>query len=116
LAEVLWGGDRSAAEGWNFGPDDADARPVSWIADRLAELWGEGAGWDLTGEPQPHEAHVLKLDCAKARIRLGWRPLWGLDDALSRTVAWRRSLEQGDDMAEFSLQQIRARQSALTVA
>jgi len=112
LAEVLWAGDRSAAEGWNFGPDETDARPVGWIAARLAEFWGEGAGWDLTGEPQPHEAHFLKLDCAKAKTRLGWRPLWALDEGLRQTVAWRRALEGGADMTQFSLSQIRARQSA----
>ena len=71
LAEALWMGDPAAADGWNFGPDDADAQPVSWIADRLAALWGEGAAWETTGEPQPHEAHFLRLDCAKARQKLG---------------------------------------------
>jgi CDP-glucose 4,6-dehydratase len=112
LAEVLWNGDRTAAEGWNFGPDEADAKPVSWIADRLARLWGEGAGWDLTGEPQPHEAPTLRLDSGKARARLGWRPVWALDEGLRRTVAWRRALGEGADMADFSLSQIRARESA----
>jgi CDP-glucose 4,6-dehydratase len=112
LAEALCEGDMGAREGWNFGPDEADARPVGWIADRLAELWGEGAAWDLTGEPQPHEAHYLRLDCAKARERLGWRPVWSLDEGLSRTVAWRRALKEGADMGQFSLGQIHARQSA----
>ncbi|MDB5484051.1 MAG: rfbG [Caulobacteraceae bacterium] len=116
LAEALWTGDPAAAQGWNFGPDDADARPVGWIADRLAALWGEGAAWETTGEPQPHEAHYLRLDCAKARQRLDWKPVWALDEALRRTVAWRRALDGGVDMAEFTLQQIRARQGALADA
>ncbi len=116
LAEALWAGDRGAAEGWNFGPDDADSRPVRWIADRLAVLWGEGAAWETTGEPQPHEAHFLRLDCAKARQQLGWRPAWGLDEALRQTVAWRRALDEGADMTDFSLNQIRTRQGALADA
>ena len=116
LARALWTGDPAAADGWNFGPDDADAQPVSWIADRLAALWGEGAAWETTGEPQPHEAHFLRLDCAKARQKLGWRPVWALDEALRRTVAWRRALDEGADMADFTLHQIRARQNALADA
>ncbi len=112
LAEALYEGDRTAAEGWNFGPDEDDARPVGWIADRLTTLWGDGAGWDLTGEPQPHEANVLRLDCAKARTHLGWTPRWGLDEALRRTVAWRRAFEAGADMTDFSLSQIRERLAA----
>ena len=109
VARRLWNGDASAAEGWNFGPDETDARPVGWIADRLADLWGAGAGWDHTGEPQPHEAHVLTLDCAKARDKLGWKPVWGLDEGLRQTVAWRRALQNGVDMSEFSVNQLRAR-------
>jgi CDP-glucose 4,6-dehydratase len=116
LSEALWARDPGAADGWNFGPDEADARPVGWIADRLAALWGEGAGWETTGEPQPHEAHFLRLDCAKARQRLGWAPIWGLDEALRRTVAWRRALDAGADMADFTLHQIRERQGALADA
>ncbi len=116
LAEALWDGAPAAADGWNFGPDETDARPVGWIADRLAALWGEGAHWETTGEPQPHEAHVLRLDCAKARRELGWRPAWALDEALRRTVAWRRALDAGADMADFTLQQVRARQDALADA
>ena len=112
LAQRLWAGDAEAAAGWNFGPAPSDARPVKWIADRSSVLWGDGAGWDLTGEPQPHEAIYLKLDCAKARERLGWRPLWSLEEGLDQTVAWYRALADGLDMGEFTLRQIRTRHAA----
>ena len=107
LAESLWAGE--ADEGWNFGPDEADARPVSWIADRLAELWGDGAGWDRSGDPQPHEAHFLRLDCSKARERLGWRPVWALEEGLRQTAAWHRGVREGEDPATLTLGQIRRR-------
>lgn len=116
LAERLYGADAAAAEGWNFGPAETDARPVAWIADRASALWGEGAGWDLTGEPQPHEAHYLKLDCAKARARLGWRPVWALDEGLEHTVAWYRALKDGADMGDFTRGQIRAHSAAVARA
>ena len=74
LAERLWHDGQAVAEGWNFGPGDDDARPVGWIADRMASLWGGGAAWTADGSVQPHEAHLLRLDCAKARQRLRWKP------------------------------------------
>lgn len=96
IARHLVLGDRWAAEGWNFGPADEDTRPVDWIADQLVELWHgkgvDGRGWDTpTGDlPAPHEAGILKLDCAKARSVLGWRPAFTLATALARIVAWHK--------------------------
>jgi CDP-glucose 4,6-dehydratase len=108
LAQRLWEGDAMAADGWNFGPDEADARPVAWVADRAASLWGAGAGWAATGEARLHEARLLRLDCSKARERLSWRPAWGLDEALARTVEWYRALREGARMDDFTRGQIRA--------
>lgn len=106
LAEQLWENGATFAEGWNFGPAEQDARPVRWLVDRLAELWGDEAGWEPDGEPRPHEAHYLKLNCAKARARLGWMPRWDLDRALTETVAWYRAHQAGAEMQAVTLAQI----------
>src|SRR3546814_4295362 len=50
------------ATAWNFGPSDDDARPVSWIVERMLAAWGSPNGWDQPSTPQPHEAAMLKLD------------------------------------------------------
>ena len=47
LAERLATDGAGFASGWNFGPAEADAKPVSWIADELVRSWGKGAAWDL---------------------------------------------------------------------
>jgi CDP-glucose 4,6-dehydratase len=106
LAERLWNDGDELAGGWNFGPNGDDARPVSWIADATARHWGGAAAWFTDDARHPHEATYLKLDISKARQRLGWRPRWGLDDALSRVVAWHRCWLAGDEVREMSLRQI----------
>jgi CDP-glucose 4,6-dehydratase len=108
LARRLWEGDAVAAGGWNFGPEETDARSVGWIADRASALWGDGAGWDCTGDPQPHEDKLLRLDCSKARERLGWRPTWGLDEGLARTVEWYGAALKGSRMDDVTREQIRS--------
>ncbi|MDR3415430.1 MAG: CDP-glucose 4,6-dehydratase [Nevskia sp.] len=109
LAQRLAAGDGPAyAEGWNFGPRDDDARPVSWLLERLVELWGEGARWRLDDKLRPHEAHYLKLDISKARTRLQWEPRWWLQTALQHTVAWYQAAAAGADMRRVSLDQISA--------
>lgn len=95
------------AEGWNFGPRDEDAKPVSWIVDQLTALWGESASWDFDSQLQPHEAHYLKLDCSKANNKLGWRQSTKLMDALKGIVSWHRAYIDKADMRLETLNQIR---------
>ncbi|MDD4946163.1 MAG: CDP-glucose 4,6-dehydratase [Gallionella sp.] len=108
LAERLFTEGVAHAEGWNFGPNDEDAKPVQWIVERLTETWGDGASWVLDGGEHPHEAHYLKLDCSKARMRLAWQPRWRLEATLEKIVEWHRALQNGQDMREVTLKQISA--------
>jgi CDP-glucose 4,6-dehydratase len=105
LAERLWE-DPSAAGAWNFGPDAGDELPVSEIADRLCDLWGEGLRWRAAGDGGPPETGVLRLDSAKAREGLGWAPAWGLDSGLRATVEWFRAVRDGANAAEVCVRQI----------
>jgi CDP-glucose 4,6-dehydratase len=107
IAGRLLAGETRFADAWNFGPADEDARPVAWIANRMAEAWGVESGWqDWQGEI-PHEAGLLKLDTSKARAELGWRPTFTLLQALDTIVAWHKAVGTGEDARNVTLGQIR---------
>jgi CDP-glucose 4,6-dehydratase len=106
LAEKLYTQGPAYAEGWNFGPADEDAKPVQWIVEQLTAQWGDGASWQLDSNPQPHEAHHLKLDCSKARSVLNWHPKWDLTRTLQSIIAWHKAARQGANMNAVCLQQI----------
>lgn len=91
---------------WNFGPFEKDAKPVEWIVNRLCEKWGAGASYSIDAGQHLHEALFLSLDISRAQAQLGWRPRWNLDQALDATLEWVNSLEDGKDIAEYSLAQI----------
>ena len=110
LVEALWE-SRDYAEAWNFGPDERDARPVRALLERLAAEWGEQIRWEIDEASNPHEAGLLKLDSSKARTRLGWEPLWDLDDAARSIAAFYRALAEGADVRPVVLEQIEAFQS-----
>jgi CDP-glucose 4,6-dehydratase len=110
LAERLWSSGEYA-EAWNFGPDDADTRPVRWLIERLSKSWDEEIEWERDGSENPHEAHYLKLDSSKARARLGWAPRWDLSQALTRVVDWYRAVRDGLDLRKLALEQIAAFQA-----
>jgi len=107
LAEKLYTEGSAFAEAWNFGPNDEDSKPVSWIVDQLCYLMS-GAKWQTETVQQPHEASLLKLDSSKAKAKLGWAPHWGLGTALSKTIEWHQAWRGKEDMAVITTQQIQA--------
>lgn len=108
LAQSLWE-EPARAEGWNFGPDELDARPVGWVVERLAELWDGDLDWgDHNVAGAVHEARYLKLDSSKARSELGWAPAWGLDAGLGAVVQWYEAYRRSDDVRATTLDQIRS--------
>jgi CDP-glucose 4,6-dehydratase len=113
LAEKLWDNPSQYAEGWNFGPAPEDTRPVRWIVETLNQYWGTEVPWELDAEPSPHEANLLILDSAKARMMLGWSPRWTLNQALSAVVRWYKAYEKGELVRDVMLQQIAAYEACI---
>ena len=106
LAEKLYEAGPDYAEAWNFGPRDEDAKPVGWIVEQLATLWGHGASWQIDDGEHPHEAHFLKLDISKARSRLDWQPALNLQQSLQLIIDWSKARRHGQDMRQETLAQI----------
>ena len=105
LAEQLVSVGADRARAWNFGPADDDARPVSWILDRLVARSG-ALPWRAAPGHHAHEACYLKLDSSMAKAELGWRPRWDLENALEKTVAWHSAWRSGSAMRHETLRQI----------
>ena len=110
LAEQLYSGGAGFAEAWNFGPADEDARSVSWIVKRMAEM-SKDVNWQCDQAQQPHEANYLKLDSSKARKFLNWQPRWRLQTALQKTLEWHEAWRKTEDMRTVTLIQIADYQS-----
>lgn len=100
LAQLLWD-DVSLARAWNFGPGEGGEIRVDDLIARLANHWG---AFRIAHDDsiQPHEASVLRLDASAARAKLGWQPVWEVDETVARTARWyRRYHEEGQlDSAE----------------
>jgi len=106
LAERLQSDGERFASAWNFGPDQRDAKPVSWIANELVQLWGNQAEWSQDVEAHPREAHYLKLDTSQTESVLDWHPVISLGVALDWIVEWYRAFQSGDDLGRLTRVQI----------
>lgn len=117
LAQKLAADPNGVSGPWNFGPSEADSRPVIDVVENLVALWGDGASWQSEAAPgidahAPYEARLLTLNSMKALSHLGWKPQWSFERALSASVDWYRAHFDGGDMRRFSFDQIAAYEGA----
>lgn len=105
LAERLHAKGCEFASAWNFGPRDEDCQPVRRVVEQLADACG-GLHWEAEKAQGPHEASYLKLDSAKARTELGWKPRWDVATALRSVAQWHRAYRDGRDMCAVTLAQV----------
>ena len=105
LAEALTARPETAG-GWNFGPPTEDAKPVSWLADRIGALWPEDLRWEV--DPGPHPTRPISSPSIRPRPASSsdGRRSADLDDALESIVAWYTARRTGQDVRRTTIAQI----------
>lgn len=95
LGQKLLEEHRGCAGAWNFGPETESNRTVAEVLATLQQYW-TGLSWTVSTESQPHETSMLYLDSAMAKARLGWQPIWSLQEALAATANWYHAFQAGN--------------------
>jgi CDP-glucose 4,6-dehydratase len=97
------------AEAWNFGPYHSNAVDVQTLTEKILKAWRSGTWKGVSQlENAPHEARYLKLDIAKSITRLGWKPVYDIDEAIQKTIDWYKEYYTGKtEMYDFSLKQVK---------
>lgn len=114
LAEKMYADGARYAEGFNFGPSKADHCDVENIILKMNRFWGGKVKYEIVNsDKNPHEAHLLSLDCTKAEQVLGWKARWNLDQALQATIDWNIKRLDGQSVITTTTEQITSYQSNL---
>jgi CDP-glucose 4,6-dehydratase len=80
---------KNVNEAFNFGPD-GEAISVMDIVRIAKEVWPE-VEYEVDNAPtHPFTIYRLRLDSTKAK-GLGWRPVWGMEEAVWRAIGWYRA-------------------------
>lgn len=98
--------DKKYAGFYNVGPDDCDCVTTGQLVDLFCMKWGEGLKWVNQYDGGPHEATFLKLDCSKIKYVFGWKPRWGVEDAIEKTVEWSKVYFEKMDIEKCMNEQI----------
>lgn len=88
LGQLLLQEKKEAADGWNFGPLLNETLPVEGVLHRMKSVWENLSYRIEQTASQPHEAHLLRLDCTKANQKLQWYPVWDTETAIRQTALW----------------------------
>lgn len=107
LTELLYKDGKKYSEPWNFGPDEKSEQQVEWLVNKLINYWGDSPGYLVKKDANElHEAEILKLNCNKAKNRLGWTSKLNLEETLKDLCDWHKFHLEGEDMRKFSVKQI----------
>lgn len=105
-------GDKAVAGSYNVGPDERGCYSTGDIATIFCKKWndltGEDIKWITDAETNAvHEANFLRLDSSKIKSVLGWKPEWGIEAAIQKTVEWSKAYAVNEDMEKITIEQIR---------
>lgn len=98
LGQRLLEGKKEFADGWNFGPSEESNNNVGDVLLELKKHWEKVEFKFEANLQNPHEANLLKLDCSKANIKLGWKPTWDSKTAFKRTIKWYKSFYESGEI------------------
>ena len=93
------------ASGFNFGPDPKDNHSVGELVGEILK-WTKGSWRAAPAKNAAHESKLLRLDIAKAKRILGWKPKWDFGTAAKNTALWYSSVLSGESPLSVTQRQI----------
>lgn len=91
---------------YNIGPDECDCITTGTLVDIFCKKWGQDVTWENKVIGGPHEAYFLKLDCSKIKRIFGWKPKWGIEIAIEKTVEWTKCYFEKESISKCMEKQI----------
>jgi len=77
---------------YNVGPDRSDVITTGKLVALFCRLWGGSAKWSDHSVPNSfHEAGYLELDNSLIKKTFGWKPIYKIDQAVSKTIEWTKA-------------------------
>jgi CDP-glucose 4,6-dehydratase len=90
LGKKLLEGDVTFSGAWNFGPEENQAITVGEVLNLASKYW-QKIRYEEEKTVQLHEAGLLSLNIDKAKLKLGWKPLWNNQVSINKTIEWYKS-------------------------
>ncbi|XZE20266.1 CDP-glucose 4,6-dehydratase [Pirellulaceae bacterium SH449] len=103
---------RAMCSAFNFGPVCSNNKSVDQLVDEVLLHWPGRKEYKQPSQA-PHEANLLQLSAAKAEMTLGWKPNWGFETTVQKTIDWYKAFRSGQSAIALTEQQIQDYESIL---
>jgi len=105
LANKISNDNKCNLNSFNFGPKFDQNFKVITLLNKLSSNWGN-AKISIQKNKSFKESSLLKLNCEKADLYLGWRPILSFDDNVRLTVEWYKEYFINNNISELTKNQI----------
>ena len=99
--------DSSVAGSYNICPDERDIATTISLVKMFGLYWGKDLDIKITDDGGMKEAPVLKLSNMKLKTDLSLSPMWGIEEAVLKTVEWTKVWANKGDIKGITDCQIR---------
>lgn len=107
LGQAVFHDPARYSSGFNFGPDESLVKRVDDVLSALqANARHKVSVVYDRSDNKRHEAKLLRLDCAKAKNELGWRPQLTFEDSIKSTLDWYERWMAGEPAQDIVREQI----------
>ena len=119
LASKLMQESQKFSEPWNFGPEEESVKTVEELVYKVIKVWGSGTikvnHPIIQSSNHLKEAKLLTLNIDKADFKLNWKPVLSFNQSITQSVSWYKAQANGENMTDFSKNQIKKYQRLLKV-
>ena len=107
LAIKLYENDKIHGESFNFGPFDRNNHSVLDLVKEMSKHWDQVSWEDVSSQSKiKSESNLLKLNCDKAKMILGWESIWDFETTIKQTSNWYKLFYQNENPYDLSISQI----------
>ncbi len=109
LASILSENKNLNGEAFNFGPNDSQNRTVLELIEKLQNTWQytKSPEIKINQNNKFFESSLLKLNCDKALMNIGWLPNLNFEQTSLFVSSWYNNFfNQNEDIFNFTLDQI----------
>lgn len=107
LAKKLNENDDIHGEAFNFGPFDRSNHSVLDLVKEMSKHWDQVSWEDVSSQSKiKSESNLLKLNCDKAKMILGWESIWDFETTIKQTSSWYKLFYENKNPYDLSINQI----------